>query len=853
VNKKIVRNYNQITEFYPAEWEIVLRCIISIINMKSLLLLLFLLILAGNTVLLSQETKLSAEQVAFFESKIRPVLVDACYECHSNEGGRIKSGLALDSREGLRLGGDSGPSIVAGNPLDSLLWTSIAYSDPDYEMPPKKRLPANIVEDFKKWIEMGAPDPRVTKKMIVKSQIDIEEGKKFWSFQKPQEVELPVVENENWVKTDIDRFVLAKLEQEKMNPAPSADPTTLVRRLFFDLIGLPPSAAQVKLFFTAWKQSPDAAVAATVEKLLNSKQFGERWGRHWLDVARYAESCGKETNMTFPNAWRYRDYVIDSFNADKPYDRFVSEQIAGDLLPIKSDQEWQQNLIATGFLAIGTKGLNQQSARQFKMDVVDEQIDTVSQAILGLTVSCARCHDHKFDPIPITDYYAMAGIFMSTDTYYGTFAFAQNKRPSELLLLPVSDSYGENLSTGELALMQEKLDGMRQEVLSLRQQRGKNKGEAAAKAQRKALKTKTQMSQLELKVNGYQKSGAPKTFAMGVQNTDSPTDAAVLLRGEIDKPAQVVERGFLQVLDHAVSLEINPTSSGRLELAKWLTSEENALTARVMVNRIWQHLFGKGIVESSDNFGTTGKFPSHPQLLDYLAIRFMDNGWSVKSLIRDIVQSRSYQMSSKFNSENYTQDPDNHFLWRAKQRRLDAESIRDAMLTASGQLDLKRPRASLVAQTGNVRVGNRVGEEAFNQSNVHRSIYLPIIRDMLPQSLALFDYAEPGMVQGTRESTNVPLQALYMMNNSFVSEQAKSMAISLGRNFDDPKQRLVHAFLRTYGRYPNAEETRISMDFFKKFLSTANASNESRKKLEQLAMATFCQGLFSSAEFRYLN
>ncbi len=821
--------------------------------MKNLATLLIPLILYGNASLFAQEAKLNDEQVAFFESKIRPVLVDACYECHSNEGGKIKSGLALDSREALRLGGDSGPSIVAGNPLDSLLWTSIAYSDPDYEMPPKKRLPANIVADFKKWIEMGAPDPRTTKKIIVKSQIDIEEGKEFWSFQKPEKGDLPKVEDEDWVKADLDRFVLAKLEQEKMKPAQGADATTLVRRLYFDLIGLPPSSVNVKEFYAAWKKDPDSAVADTVEKLLASKQFGERWGRYWLDVARYAESSGKETNMLFPNAWRYRDYVIDSFNADKPYDRFVTEQIAGDLLPVKSDQEWQQNLIATGFLAIGTKGLNQQSARQFKMDVVDEQIDTLSQAFLGLTVSCARCHDHKFDPIPITDYYAMAGLFMSTDTYFGTFAFAQNKRPSELLLLPVSDPFGEKISTEELASMQKRLDGMRQEMLALRQQRGKNKGEAATNALRKALRTRTLMSQLELKVNGYQKSGIGKTFAMGVQDNDSPADAAVLLRGEIDKPAQVVERGFLQVLDHGRSPEINSTSSGRLELAQWLTSEENALTARVMVNRIWQHLFGNGIVESSDNFGTTGKAPTHPELLDYLAIRFMDSGWSVKSLIRDIVKSRSYQMSSKFDPENYTQDPDNHFLWRANQRRLDAESIRDAMLAASGQLDLKRPRASLVAQTGNVRVGIRVGEEAFNQPSVNRSIYLPIVRDMLPESLALFDYAEPGMVHGTRESTNVPLQALYMMNNSFVSEQAKAMAISLWKNYDDPKQRLQYAFLRTYGRYPNAEEIRISIEFFKKFVSTAEGSNESRKKIQQLAIATFCQGLFSSAEFRYIN
>ncbi|MCF6311921.1 MAG: PSD1 and planctomycete cytochrome C domain-containing protein [Verrucomicrobiales bacterium] len=796
---------------------------------------------------------MTAEQEAFFEAKIRPVLVDACYECHSNEGGRIKSGLALDSSEGLRMGGDSGAAIVAGNAQDSLLWLAISYSDPDYEMPPKKRLPAHVVEDFKKWIEMGAPDPRKSEKRVVKSHIDIEQGKKFWAFQKPQSIAAPKVKDENWVKGELDRFVLAKLEEAKMSPAERARPSALVRRLFFDLIGLPPSPDQAKLFASAWKKNPDAAVEDLVDQLLASEQFGERWARHWLDVARYAESSGKETNVTFPTAWRYRDYVIDSFNQDKPYDRFVREQVAGDLLPAKSDQEWQENLIATGFLAIGTKGLNQQSARQFKMDVVDEQIDTVTQAILGLTVSCARCHDHKFDPIPTQDYYAMAGIFMSTDTYFGTYAFAQNKRPSELLLLPLSDPVGDKISVEELAVLKERLRSMREEMASLRQQRGKSKGDEAAKALRKALRTRTALSKLELKVNGYREDGTPKSFAMGVQPSDSPSNARVLLRGEIAKPAQEVERGFLQVMQQGQGQVIKVSASGRLELADWLTSKDNTLTARVMVNRVWKNLFGKGLVASMDNFGTTGMAPTHPALLDYLAVDFMDHDWSVKKLIREIVLSSTYQMSSKFAANNYALDPDNLLLWRANQRRLDAESIRDAMLTASGELDLKRPRASAVAELGNERLGVRVGEDAFSQSSAHRSIYLPIVRDMVPEALALFDYADPGMVSGTRETTNVPLQALYMMNNTFVIEQARIMAELLQKKFPNSTQRLNAAFLRAYGRYPTKKETQQSVKFFDQFRATAGGSSQQQKETERLAMATFCQSLFSSAEFRLLN
>ncbi|MEM1297006.1 MAG: PSD1 and planctomycete cytochrome C domain-containing protein, partial [Verrucomicrobiota bacterium] len=775
------------------------------------------ILLAGSGILSAQDAKLSQEQVNFFESNIRPVLADACYECHSNEGGRVKGGLALDTKQALLLGGDSGEAVIPGDAEESLLWIAMSYTDADYEMPPKKQLPANIVEDFKTWINMGAPDPRVTEEVYVKSEIDIEEGKKFWSFQKPQLKPAPPASKPNWAKSEIDRFILATLEEKAMTPAPDADPETLVRRLFFDLIGLPPSPASQKKFLDHWNTDPNQAIEYIVSKLLASPQFGERWGRHWLDVARYAESTGKETNMAFPHAWRYRDFVIDSFNADKPYDRFLSQQIAGDLLPIKTDAEWQENLIATGYLAMGTKGLNQDNSRQFQMDVVDEQIDTMTQSILGLTVSCARCHDHKFDPIPTSDYYALAGIFLSTNTYFGTVPNAQNKRSSDLLLLPISDPFGDHIPAEQVAALQNRMTEMRQEATALRNSRNSLTGNAAGEAFQQSLRLRNQIQVLQAKLDGIGEGGQLKSFAMGVQATAKPVDAAVLIRGEVDKPAQTVERGFVQVLHHESTPSIRPDRNGRRELAEWITSKDNALTARVMANRIWLHLFGKGIVNTPDNFGVTGEAPTHPELLDHLAIRFMDLDWSVKSLIREIVLSRTYQMSSEFDSADYAQDPENKYLWRANQRRLDAEAIRDSMLAASGRLDLTRPRGSPIAEVGDVRIGIRINEDTLNRPEDFRSVYLPVVRDVVPEALNLFDFAEPDVVRGTRESTNVPSQALYLMNNPFVIDQAKAMGQRLIQNYSTPIERVRAGFQQAYGRAPTKAEMESTAKFFRAF------------------------------------
>ncbi len=786
--------------------------------------------------------ELAPEEAKFFEERVRPVLVKYCYECHA-EGEKIKGGLRVDYKDGLVHGGDSGPALVPGDAGASLLYLAVSYEDPDYEMPPKERLPDEIIGDIRKWIEMGAPDPRVPEEIVVQSEIDIEEGKKHWAFQPPVATPAPRVKNGDWPVTDVDHYVLAGLDEAGLGPAPDASPDVLLRRLHFDLIGLPPSYGEIRDFAEAWKVDPAGAYRAEVDDLLASPHFGERWGRHWLDVARYAESTGKELNTTFPNAWRYRDYVIDSFNADKPYDRFVMEQIAGDLLPVKSDEDWQENLIATGFLAMGPKSLNQQNPRQFEADLVDEQIDATSQAILGLTVSCARCHDHKSDPIPTEDYYALAGIFHSTKTYFGTVNGVATRRATKLLELPVlTEEPQGDITVAEYQRLAEQLG---EQEAQLRELIRGARGQGANLQQIVRLRTTTAF--LEERIASYDPDGRKKSFAMGVQDQPRPRDATVLVRGELDMPAQQVERGFLQVLDFSDDA-CSPETSGRLELARWLSSEENPLTARVMANRVWGKLFGQGIVTSPDNFGVSGNTPSHPELLDALALEFIEGGWSVKSLIRELVLSRTYQMASTWNADAYKNDPGNRLLWRMPVRRLDAEALRDAMLFVGGQLDRERPLGSVVAEAGHVGIGRAFDTDRLDAYRDYRSVYLPIVRDALPESLALFNGADANIVTGVREETNIPPQALYLMNNGFVLAQARSLATRLMEHTDDKQEWIRLSFLLCYGRVPLEEERSAAHDFFTRFQSYQDGARD-----DFATLATYCHGLFATAEFRYVN
>ena len=676
----------------------------------------FVCLVATNGLL--ADDNLSREELNFFETKIRPVLVRECYGCHSNKSGNVRGGLRLDTKELMQIGGGTGPAIVPGNLEESWLYNAITHQD--FVMPPKRKLPQTVIDDFKKWIEMGAPDPRVNNIGEIKSSIsdeDIQRAKDtFWAYQKPSKAQPPTVTDSAWPLNTIDNFILAQLESAEMSPAEDTDAWKLIRRLSFDLVGLPPSPEQIESFVAAYKTDSEKAVADAVDQMLEQNQYGERWGRHWLDVARYAESTGREVNMTYPHAWRYRDYVIDSFNEDKPFDRFVQEQVAGDLLPVKTDEQWAENLIATTFLAIGAKNINEQNAVQFAADVKDEQVDATTRVFLGMSVACARCHDHKFDAIPQTDYYALAGVFGNITTYfgnpqseYGSFSGAQAKQDSTLIILPIEDPnpFDKRYTQQELDDLGDQITSIRREMIEARRGGRGAEGAAAREAQRNRIRALNELQNLSGKLGGVDDNGNPRTYTMGVLEKDAPQNAKLLVRGEIDQAAQTVKRGFPQVLC-STPVKIDRDSSGRLDFARWIGSEDNPLTARVMANRIWQHMIGRGLVTSTENFGVTGQPPSHPELLDFLAVRFVETGWSVKSLVRDIATSRVYRMKSTFNADYHEQDPDNALVWRANPRRLDAEVIRDAMLTVSGEIDLERPRASEVAKAGYTRVSNGV-------------------------------------------------------------------------------------------------------------------------------------------------
>ncbi len=796
--------------------------------------------------------ELTRDQVSFFESKIRPILMDSCFECHSKEAGQNKGGLLLDSRVGLRQGGNSGRGVVPGKPEESWLWLAISHTEPDYEMPPKsKKMPADVLANFKEWIEMGAPDPREGEKEVI-SDIDIEAGKQFWSFQPPVRQSPPKIDNPAWSRNAVDRHVFAKLEAEGMKPAMPADAHTILRRLCFDLIGMPPTVEFTGKFHEAWEKNPGQAITKTVDQLLASRQFGERWGKHWLDVARYAEANGKGANQAYPQAWRFRDYVIDSVNEDKPFNRFILEQIAGDLIPIKSDEDWQENLIATGFLAIGPKNLREKSNRQFTMEMVDEQIDATSTAFLGLTVSCARCHDHKTDPIPTADYYSLAGILLSSNTRYGTDGVGGRYNAGKLIELPLPDKAAKSYSDEEIAHMQVELAEVNQRLRAHaaekreRMQRETDENSTDNSGGRSSAKRiRERQSQLEEMLASVNGSGGIKAYAMGMTDKDKVADTAILVRGEVDSPAQVVPRGFLQVLDHHKE-PIPEGTSGRVQLAEWIASEKNPLTARVYVNRVWEKLFGQGLVASVNNFGTTGQAPTHPELLDHLAIQFMEEGWSLKKLVRSLVLTRTYLASSEFDSANYADDPENKFLWRATPKRLDAESFRDSILATTQQLMHERPSRSPVAKHSMVELGRRGSPDVVSDFPSHRSVYVPPIRDAMPELIKLFDGADPDLVTGTREVSNGAEQSLFLMNSPFILQQSNHFAELLEKHSDEIGEQLRYAFVRAYGRQPTRGEHNSALQFYKDY--TGNRRNAEREFL-----GLFCQGLLCSAEFRYLN
>jgi hypothetical protein len=789
----------------------------------------------------------TAEEIAFFEKKIRPVLVDNCYKCHSATAEKLRGGLLLDTREATRKGGEHGPAVVPGNVAKSLLVTAIKHGDGVKPMPPKEQqLSDAIIADFEAWVKMGAPDPRDSATKIVKNEIDIEKGRKFWAFQAPKKADAPQVKDGAWARSDIDRFLLVALEAKNLKPVGDADKRTLIRRVYYDLTGLPPSPDDIDAFVN---DKSAEAFEKVVDKLLESPQFGERWGQHWLDVARFGESSGKSVNFAYPHAWRYRDYVIAAFNADKPYDRFVKEQLAGDLLPAANDKEKAEHQIATGFLAMGPKDHNEANRQQFDMDLADEQIDSTTQAFLGVTVGCARCHDHKFDPIPQKDYYALAGIFRSTDTQYGTFRIIQNQHPASLIRLTEEmgqTKVGEKMTDTRRDTLKKQLDDLKKE----RDETFKNRATANVN---QLVRINIQMSTVQDQLDNYTADGEPKQYAMGVRERPRATDSQLYTRGEIDKPAGAVPRGYVQVLAEK-PLRVR-SGSGRLELAEAIASKDNPLTARVMANRVWLHLFGRGLVATPDNFGAAGQKPTHPELLDYLAVSFMDDGWSVKKLIRRVVLSRAYQLDSRHDGKNFEVDPDNTLVWRMSKKRHDAESLRDGMLAVSGQIELTPPKGSPVYRGGGESTvggfGFRPGGPGgAQQAPVTRSVYMPAVRSQTPEVLALFDFPETNMVTGDRPTTTVPAQGLYLLNNPFVIRQSEAAAGKLLAKETSDAERVKDGYLRFFGRLPSEKETKAATDFLEKYEKTLPGGAANKRRT---AWNALCQAWFASAEFLYIN
>jgi hypothetical protein len=807
-------------------------------------------------VLLAAVSSVSAQQTgdAFFEAKIRPVLVKHCYGCHSEESKKAKGGLKLDTREAVLKGGDSGPAVVPKAVEKSLLHKAVAYQDKAMQMPPDGKLPDAVIADFKKWIEMGAPDPRrAATGPAVQAKIDIAKGREFWAYRPPTKPGLPAVGNATWPVADIDRFVLAGLEQHKLKPVKDTDAVTLVRRLHLTLIGLPPTPEAVdgwsaKIAAASTPKAKQEVVGKLVDELLASPRFGEHWGRHWLDVARFGESTGGDANNITPHAWRYRDYVIDSFNADTPYDRFILEQLAGDLLPAANPKEFATNVVATGFLATGVKLVGEEEGRRFFADMVDEQIDATTRVFLATSVACARCHDHKFDPIPQTDYYALAGIFRSTETHFGLLK-SQARQANPLIDLSGMGlpAVGKPITKEQLAKL--KADAEKAAALVDDIYRRRRAGEQIA--QSVWLRSRTDRDRTQVAYQQYDAEGNPRALVMGVQDRELPVETWVNVRGEPDKFGAKVPRGFVQVISspgkHALP---NTTSSGRLELAKWVASPDHPLTARVMANRVWHHLFGSGLVRSVDDFGVSGETPSHPELLDHLAVRFVEQKWSVKALVREIVLTQTWQLAADHDETNFAADPDNRYLWRMKPRRLTAEAIRDSMLLASGQLDDKRPPGSSLSAVGEGTIGRAVFEPEIRKiDGDYRSVYLPRVRNVLPEMLDLFDAPDASLVTGVRETTTSPLQGLYLLNSPFVRRAAEGLAKRVEQaKSDDP---IATAHRLAFGRPPTDKQRAIANDFMASFKKAATA--EKLTDLDRRSLQAYCHALLCSAEFRILD
>jgi hypothetical protein len=781
----------------------------------------------------------TAEQIRFFEANIRPLLVVHCLKCHGEK--KQWAGLRLDSREALLNGGDSGAAIVPGKPDKSLLIRAVRQVDDDLKMPPKDRLTKRQIAALVRWVKMGAQFPETTR------AAGRMRDPNHWAFHPPAKPPVPAIKNPKWPQSALDHFILAKLEAAGLSPSTRADKRTLIRRVTFDLIGLPPTPDEINAFLA---DNSANAFVRIVDRLLASPQYGERWGRHWLDVARYADSNGLDENVAHGNAWRYRDYVVTAFNRDKPFDQFVIEQLAGDLLPFKSEAQQHEQLIATGFLSIGPKVLAETDEAKMRMDIIDEQLETTGRAFLGLTLGCARCHDHKFDPIATADYYALAGIFKSTLSmrkYIKVAEWHENLLPSAAATAKKAD-FDANVATKKAAIA-------RFTAAADKLARQKLAAESDANHPQKLeslypTATKAELKKLRDELAALEKAGPELPSAMGVTE-DKVADIAIHVRGNPLKLGDIVPRRTPPVIRGPRVPHFTDKESGRRQLAEWLVDPQHPLTARVFVNRVWRWHFGRGLVRTTDNFGLLGEAPSHPKLLDWLAGRFIADGWSVKLLHRLIVMSSTYQQTSAAAPMTADQDPENRLFGRAEVRRLEAEAIRDALLAASGQLD-STMGGSLLKLKNRAYFFDHTSKDLTTYDSHRRSLYLPVVRNNVFDMLQLMDFPDPAVSNGNRATTVVASQALLMLNSDFVMQAAADFADRLIANSSDDDQRLSQLYTIAFGRAPTSDERLADHAFLAKVAQTQPTKTDADKR-QRHAWATLCHVALAANEFLYVK
>ena len=946
--------------------------------------------------------EITKEQAEFFEAKIRPVLADTCYRCHSADAGKSKGGLTLDSRDAMLKGGDTGPAVAPRDPANSLLLKAVNYGDPDLQMPPSSaggKLNDTQIADLTEWVKMGAPVPANGTAIRSKLSGLTDKARGHWSYRPVIDPKIPINKNQQWCRTPADCFILQKIEAAGMYPSPDAaqdNPEILLRRGFYDLIGLPPGPAEIEAFVADYRSDAAGAWARVVDRLLASPHYGERWGRHWLDTARYSDTAGANVNGTeyrYAHAWTYRDWVINALNADMPYDKFVTHQLAADLLPKEQQGRNGENLAALGFITVGERFGNPN-------DLINERIDTVSKAMLAMTVSCARCHDHMFDPISQKDYYALHGVFASitepnikpligalppadlladyskkeagvkreiADAYYESIGhFNQTFRLKsplyfELVTLPrdpisiseklspytqfrtankLDDEIGRRIEArarkkddsvfGPLALLSaikpeefaakapaiiaQVQTGMipntakkpvnRLVALAFRGAKPKSVRDVweiydnafAMVAPKSAIWLDSMsvsssevvpgvdaaMSELlqipfEVKPGGslsiadfrqlidrlpnnrkrdaqgalvklneleLTHPGAP-AHAMVVADKPKPEDSPVFIRGQANTRGDIVPRRFLDVLSPNGQGVPFTQGSGRLELARCIADRNNPRTARVMVNRVWMHHFGEGLVSTPDDLGTMAEAPTHPELLDYLTNFFTANGWSLKKLHRLIMLSRVYQESSHVIDEYQDKDPYNRLLWRANVRRLDFESVRDSLLVMSGQMD-----RTLGGKPVNIT------DEPYSD---RRSVYGYVDRGNLPELMAHFDFSKPEMANSKRTATIVPQQALFLMNSPMAVDVARrivnrpeftselnnangqivlALHRSISKKVPDREElkmgaRILALHRIIFQRKPTPQEYRMGLDFVQIESQDSAANNFAAKNVNQ--------------------